>query len=225
MSEVSLRPISVRSLFLTVALVAFLSTSTPVALAQSQTYPPEPGSWVNDYRIYLSPSDQSNNIGCDNFNEEFFAVATARRAGYIDVGRSLTSRGYTVRIGQGTPSQKVADSNAFDPRYHIALHSNAIGSANCGSSRGGTEAYNYTGNVSGSFLAQEILDYLAPLSPGSPDRRVHRTDFLELNATIADAVYVESGFHTNAADAQWLRQYSSWAWNIGRAVDVRLGYP
>lgn len=200
---------------------ALLGAALVTPAAASQTY--YPGAW-NGYKIYLSPSSQTGNIGCDGFNEATFAMNTAFRAVHEPgVEAGFLSRGYQVRIGTGTVNQRIADSNSYAPRYHIALHSNAT--TGCPGSRGGTETYNYHGNVSGSFLAQEILNFLGPRSPGTGDKRVPRTDLAELYATTSTAVYLESAFHDFPPDEDWLRTYDYWAWLIAMCVDIRLGYP
>jgi len=79
--------------------------------------------------------------------------------------------------------------------------------------------------VSGSYLAQQILDYLGWRSPGTNDFRQPRTDWQELYATNGTAVYVEAAYHDWQADEDWLRTYNDWAWLVALAVDVRLGYP
>lgn len=140
----------------------------------------------------------------------------------------FTGRGYRVRIRNATSTiqQGIRDSNSWNPRYHIALHSNAGPSGlACGGTRGGTETYNYTGNVSGSYLAQEILNRLGPRSPGTGDKRIHRTDLYELRASTSTSVYVESGYHDWNPEENWLRTYLSWSYIVPISVDVRLGYP
>lgn len=199
---------------------ALVILSVSPALASTTYYP---SSW-NGYKIYLSPSSQTGNIGCDGFNEATYAAVTGESAAFgTEVSLGFLERGYQVRIGTGTVSQRIADSNSYSPRYHIPLHSNAT--SGCPGTRGGTETYNYYGSQGGSLLAQEILDRLGPRSPGTSDKRLARTGWAELDQTNAVTAYVESGFHDWPADEDWLRTYGDWAWVIAMAVDIRLGYP
>jgi len=198
-------------------LIAF--ASAPADAGSGTHYPT--GSW-NGYKIYLSPSSQTNTNSCDSMNEAVYAMATADSATHISGG--FLARSYQVRIGIGTLAQRIDESNnVYKPRYHIAIHSNGT-VGGCNGTIGGTWVYNKYGNSGGSFLAQEIVNLLGPLSPGTSDQR--RTEVLtETRDVAAVSVLVESGFHDYRPDKDWLVTYTNWAWKIAQAVDIRLGYP
>lgn len=71
-------------------LVAALVAGVQTAAHATQThYPANP----NGYRIYLSPSSQTGNIGCDGYNEATFARRTAERM-TLQSSSGFLARGY-----------------------------------------------------------------------------------------------------------------------------------
>jgi hypothetical protein len=198
----------------------------------SDDHPPDhiynPAQW-NGYRIYLSPAHHWSGpkSGCNGYVEDknmhkvAHEVANRTTVG----GGSLRDRGYKVRVGHGDPDDNTDRSNAWDADRHIALHSNAHGSAPCGASEGGTVVFHYPGSALGQDLAQELLATVGPSSPGTQSERVDTATFHELSYTAAPAAYLEAEFHDWMAGVTWLRDFESWAFRVAAAVDAHLGYP
>lgn len=186
-----------------------------------------PVNW-NGYWIYLSPAHHytGDNPGCSGYVED----QNMRSAAYA-LAQDLVGRQYRVRIGNGDPTQNTNESNAMvlAPRYHIPMHSNGstTNGALCLGQRGGTEAYNVSGNAGGSYLAQEFVNKLGPVSPGSGDQRtpLQATALHELQYVRAVVAYLEADFHDWRPGRDWLVTHYDWVWYLSWAIDTRLGYP
>ena len=212
------------------SLVALVGTAVVASVPGAQAAPDEiyqPATW-NGYRIYLSPSDQSNG-GCGDYLEKtnMHKVAHSAATGTTMGSGSLQDRGYKVRIRHGTLTEGVARSNSWPSDRHIPLHSNARSSTQCGYSSGGTQTYYYPGSTKGEDLARKLKNLLGEVSPGSGSREFVATNsvFYEMYATSMPAAYVEAEFHDWTQGKNWLVDYPSWSWRIGYAVDLHLGYP
>jgi len=207
----------------------------------------------NGKKVYLSPSRHSDaggrgectgSNGMGNLNEN---TASYRFAYYAATGnyvgsristsqnRNLRRRGYQVRIGRGTVSSAIRNSNAWGADVHIPIHSNAR-SENCGNtqaSRHGTHViYKSFGASGGEGLSQEIKDRLGPSSPGTNDLICHNSSACtafnclgELCNTRAKAAYLEREFHTWNRGAKWMSTDQYNTWRLGWAIDRFLGYP
>jgi N-acetylmuramoyl-L-alanine amidase len=204
----------------------------PAGAHDSDDHPPDhiylPAQW-NGFRIYLSPAHHwgGPKYGCNGYIEDNNMHQVAHEAGHrttLGAG-SLRDRGYRVRLGHGDPDDNVERSNGWNADRHIAIHSNAHGSAPCGESEGGTVVFHYPGSTVGAALAAELLAHVGPSSPGTLSERVDTASFYELSETIAPAAYLETEFHDWITGVGWLRDYRSWAFRIGAAVDAHLGYP
>lgn len=221
-------------------------SATPVAEAR----PPDPNHPVVDYlypldpdyngiRVFLSPAWHlvGDKAGCSAFGTFYSEERNMREVAEDaavrsqEVAKDLASRGYWVRIGNGDPYDNPRLSNEFGAAVFIALHSNGTtgNGTTCSGERGGTETFNRSGNAASSFLAERLLTLLRNLSPGVGDKRIPQpcpNCFIELRDVQAPrAVYLEAGFHDFRPDANWLLSYRNWAWRIGYAVDLELGYP
>lgn len=216
-----------RGRFAAALLAAMLaSTTLPVApVSADTTYMPTP--W-NGKKVYLSPSSQTANVGCDGYNESTGARVIAARAKDY-----LYARGYAVRVGSGTASQNIASSNAWLSNVHIPIHSNA-GTSDCTApftaSNGGTWTMYEPGNAASSNLAQRILDAMRAYSPGTTDLKGTDIELSgmtlgELRQTNMTSGYVEAAFHTYRPDVDWLRDASSVGSRIGIGIDNYFGNP
>jgi hypothetical protein len=204
------------------------------------------GTW-NGYKIYLSPArhtDAGSRAECGGNNENTMAANAANTATngnyFNDVYdttsqyRNLRSRGYQVRIGDGTLRSAIDNSNAWGASLHIPMHSNADVAGQCtrtDASRFGTVTiYRYTSTGGKAFTAH-LRDTVGASSPGTRDYSCQNPgdpcttiDLAELRETTAVAGYLESEFHTWNNGITWLKK-PSWPWRIGWAVDAYLGYP
>lgn len=188
-----------------------------------------PPSW-NGKKIYLSPAHHWSgpNQGCGSYVEDDNMLLVARQAGILDNGGSLWDRGYKVRVGRGDPDDNTERSNSWGSNRHIPLHSNAHSmSTGCGFSTGGTQVFYSPGSSNGQNLANKLENKVGPSSPGSGSLEyvASNTGLYELNQTTMPAAYLEAEFHDWVTGKNWLKDYSSWGWRIGWAVDVHLGYP
>jgi N-acetylmuramoyl-L-alanine amidase len=184
-----------------------------------------PTGTSNGYSIYLSPSSQTSNVGCNGYNEADGAWLAAVRA-----KDSLVSRGYKVIIGTGTVSQRIASSNSLNVDAHIPMHSNATTNADCTNPRPassyGTIGFHASGSSVGSILAGELADAIGTYSPGTHDYKTTQS-FDELTQTSAPAGYLEAEYHTWVSGTNWLgtSYKNTYAGRVGLAVDRTFGYP
>lgn len=204
------------------------------------------GTW-NGYKVYLSParhSDAGSRGECGGNNENTMAYNTtwhAANGSYFDdvynttsQYRNLRSRGYRVRIGNGTLQSAIDNSNAWGASLHIPVHSNASGNTNCSTTSSGsfgTVVIYRSGSTRGQSLATQLRDTVGVSSPGTSDYICYNPghpcttiDLGELRLTNAPAAYQESDFHNWNTGINWLKS-NHWRWRMGWAVDVHLGYP
>lgn len=155
-------------------------------------------------KVYISPSVQDWNKGSGNYGteEENMQAIGAK------VDELLRYNGFQTKRNRPemTLEQAVADSNAFNPDVHVAIHSNAGGGRGC-------EAYAWLvpdgkggyKDTPGRRLAQAIYDEVARITP-TADRGVRQGDWLyEIKHTKAPAALVEVAFHDNSDDAAWIK--------------------
>ncbi|MCY1059117.1 N-acetylmuramoyl-L-alanine amidase [Nannocystis sp. SCPEA4] len=157
---------------------------------------------VKGVKVFLSPANHGGgNIGCNGFNEDDGAWASAQVAAQV-----LGGHGYVVKVGTGNYEANFNESNAWGADVHVPVHSNA-GAWGCQedspANLGGTWAMYRTEGSTGQQLAADILESVGPVSPGTNDKLDRRTDLLELK-TQARAAYAEMGFHTYYWDVVWM---------------------
>jgi N-acetylmuramoyl-L-alanine amidase len=153
-------------------------------------------------KIYLSPSTQENNVGQGNYGTE-----ESRMNQLADTLTPLLEK-YGHVVFRNTPtmtlSQIVADSNAKNVDFHLALHTNAGGGHGC-------EIYDHKNGGKGEEFARAIYKYIEPLTP-SADRGVKEgynlygdgKPLYETAYTNAPAVLIEIAFHDNITDADFI---------------------
>lgn len=194
-------------------------------------YPPNYGAVWNGWYIYLSPAHHWGGAksGCDGYIEDTNMPSAAAVAA-VD----LAQRGYYVRLGRADPDENVTRSNGWTTstaQRHIALHSNADGDlSSCdtdASISGHTIVFYYSGSTNGLNLAAKLRDKIGEVSPNRPGQvdNIQTGSLYELTYTDSPAAYLEADFHDWNTGEDWLRTYSNWAWRVGYAVDLHLGYP
>jgi len=151
--------------------------------------------------VYLSASNQENNLGVDGVSEESRMNVLVR-----DVGNILTNRGIAVYYNDPawSLSQIVADSNAKKPDLHVAVHTNAGGGT-------GTETWCYgiSGTNSAAFgskLQAALVGTLELRDRGIKDSSVPGYRWAEVVNTQATAVLTELFFHDNTEDVERYNQ-------------------
>lgn len=205
------------------------------AKAQDLLYDPTV-TW-NTYRIYLSPARHTDAGGrgeCGGNNENNMAYDVAWTATTGDPGYDLRSRGFKVRIGRGTISTAISNSNAWAAHIHVPLHSNARTTTctNTTASSFGTNVIYYSSSTNGQALANRINYWVGYESPGTndyicpnPGHPCTTINLGELSQTSAVAAYSETEFHVWNTGVNWLTNELPWAWYLAVAIDEHLGYP
>ena len=158
-------------------------------------------------KIYLSPSDQTDNIyACGGTNE---AEQCRKIANVCEA--ALKRCGFDVKNGQsGSYIDRTNESNSWDADLHIAIHSNASNGAVTGTRM---FYYNYGGE---SYKAcKAIFDVLAPLTPGMSDNMQMNQDLYEMYGTKCASVYVETDFHDNISESKWIVSHTA---EIGETI-------
>ena len=152
--------------------------------------------------IFLSPSTQQNNLYVIGESEEYYMN---RLADAMEPYLRSTGIRFTRNNPDETVSQAIAQSNAGDYDLHVALHSNAAGSANAGQVRG-IDIYYFPGSAAGQRAADIIAENFKRIYP-LPDRvrTVPTTTLAEVVRTRAPAILAEIGYHDNPEDAAWIR--------------------
>ncbi len=174
--------------------------------------------------LFLSPSTQEYNLYYDgNGNEEYYMNLIADAMEPYLVASGIT---FARNDPNGTVGASVRQSNAGDYRLHLALHSNASGSANVGKQRG-TDVYYYATSIAGKQIAELFADNLKDIYPDpSLVRPLATTSLYELRYTRAPSILIELAYHDNAADAEWIRaNIQPIARNLALSVAEYLGVP
>ena len=167
-------------------------------------------------KVYLSPSLQEFNPYAGGGNEEYYMNLVADvmepylRASGIEFSRNNPS---------STLSQTIAQSNSGNYDLHVALHSNASPEASKGQNKG-VQIYYYPTSEKGKRLANLISEDYKDIYPDPSDVSVIPTTTLaEVRRTKAPAVLIETAFHDNPEDADWIRSNID---NIARSVSKSI---
>lgn len=174
--------------------------------------------------LFLSPSTQEYNLYYDNSgSEEYYMnlIADAMEPYLIASGIP-----FTRNDPNGTVGNSVRQSNAGNYTLHLALHSNASGSANPGAQRG-TDVYYYATSTRGKQAAELFAQNLKDIYPDpSRVRALPTTSLYELRNTRAPAILIELAYHDNAADAEWIKSnIRRIARNLSLSVAEYFGVP
>ena len=174
-------------------------------------------------RIYLSPSLQQNNPYVIGGSEEYYMnlVADAMEPYLLSSGIA-----FTRNDPEQTLSEVIAQSNAGDYDLHLALHSNAAGEAQAGQVRG-TDVYYYTNSSEGKRAADIIAENFKNIYPDpSRVRTVATSALAEVVRTRAPSVLVETAYHDNVEDAEWIRDnINAIARNLVQSLTQYFGIP
>jgi N-acetylmuramoyl-L-alanine amidase len=222
--------------------IAFVALCVPVvfpspAVAQDEIYTaPVP----NGYRIYLSPARHSDSgargecLGTDENTMGYLNALDASNSNHF-ASDNLLERGYTTRVGNGTVSSAINNSNAWGADLHVVVHSNSKLTQNCPSTNAsvyGTNVIYRSGSTRGQALASSLNSAIGPASPGTndyicynPGQPCTTIDLGELRETVAPAAYIEAEFHDWDRGANFLWNDWSWQWRIAYGIDSHLGFP
>ena len=158
-------------------------------------------------KVYLSPSDQTNNryaYGNTTEDVQCGKIAEACRV-------ALVRCGIEVKVGQyDTMANRCAASNAFGADLHVPIHTNAFN----GHVRG-TRMFCYSSNGEGMKACKSIFAVVAPLTPGTSENIKVNSELYEVRVPAAPTAYIECEFHDNAESAKWIVEHTS---EIGEAI-------
>ena len=153
--------------------------------------------------LFLSPSTQEFNTYYDGSGSEEYYMNLI--ADYMEPYLTASGITFTRNNPQGTVGDSVRQSNAGDYALHLALHSNASGTANYGRQTG-SDIYYYPTSVNGKRAADIIVKNLKRIYPNPEKvRALATTRLYELNNTRAPSVLVELAYHDNESDAEWIK--------------------
>ena len=174
--------------------------------------------------LFLSPSTQEYNLYYDGSgSEEYYMnrIADAMEPYLVASGIS-----FTRNDPGGTVGDSVRKSNAGSYKLHLALHSNASGSANYGRQKG-SDVYYYSTSTRAKAAASLFANNLKAIYPDpSRVRPVPTTSLYELRATRAVALLLELAYHDNREDAEWIKSnIRKIARNLALSVAEYLGVP
>lgn len=152
--------------------------------------------------IYLSPSVQEYNqfitgTGSEEYYMNLIADAMVPYLRANDISFTRNNPGDTL-------AQVIAQSNAGDYDFHLALHSNAAPDNLRGQIQG-PDVYYYAPSTEGKKAAEIFAKNLKEIYP-LPDlvATIPNTTLAELRLTTAPANLVELAYHDNFLDARWI---------------------
>ena len=165
--------------------------------------------------IYLSPSTQDFNPYYDGSGSEEYYMNLI--ADVMEPYLYASGIDFVRNTPQMTAASSIAASNRGNYNLHLALHSNAAGTANAGKVTG-SEVYFSPNSASGRRAAEIIANNLKMIYPYPEKvRTVPTTTLGEVTRTKAPAVLIEFAYHDNPSDAEWIKN------NIGNiAANVVL---
>ena len=158
-------------------------------------------------KVYLSPSDQTNNAYAYGNTTEAVQcgkIAEACRA-------ALVRSGVSVKVGHMiSMQQKCSESNAFDADLHVPIHTNAFNGSVMG-----TRMFCYNSSGNGYKACKAIFGQLAPITPGKSESISVNADLYEVRVPAAPTAYTECEFHDSVEGAKWIVENTT---KIGEAI-------
>lgn len=165
-------------------------------------------------KVFISPSNQYfNTYYSGNGNEGLFMNLLADiMVPYFVLNGAETAR----RDKNSTVTEAIAESNRYSPDLHIALHSNASPEGSSGQNKG-PEIYYFRGSEKGRLAADAIAERIREIYPEANRVKVIpvTNELAEVRGTTSPSVYIETGYHDNPDDEQWIVNNLD---AIGRAI-------
>ncbi|WP_101697759.1 SH3 domain-containing protein [Clostridium minihomine] len=151
--------------------------------------------------IYLSPSLQPYNLYVNGGNEQYHMNVLAD---YMEPYLRANGIQFTRNTVGTSLGQAIRESNAGYYDLHLALHSNAAPPDLAGQLRG-ADMYYYPYSSAGKQAADVFVKNYKTIYP-LPDqvKAVPTTTLAEITKTNAPAVLIETAYHDNVEDADWL---------------------
>ena len=161
-------------------------------------------------KVFLSPSVQQFNEFINGGTEELYMNLIADA-----IEPYLTASG--IEFERNNPdeslTQAIAKSNASGADLHVAIHSNAAPESLSGQLRG-TDIYYNTNSYYGKEMADILKGNFEEIVPTTVQILPTNT-LAELRRTSAPAVLIETAYHDNADDAEWIKDNID---NIARVI-------
>lgn len=154
-------------------------------------------------KIFLSPSVQEYNEYLTGGSEEYYMNLIADEIEpYLEASGIEFSRNDTSR----PVSQAIADSNAGNYDLHLSIHSNASPESMKGQLLG-VDIYYSPVSYLGKMFADMLAENYKKIYP-DPDKVkiVPTTSLGEIRRTTAPAVLIETAYHDNPEDEQWIKE-------------------
>lgn len=173
--------------------------------------------------VFVSPSLQDFNQYMDGGNEKYYMNIIAD-----ELVMYLNACG--LKVSRNNPNQSIyqaiEQSNRLNCDLYISLHSNIAPPEFSGTMRGVDIYYNISEKES-KKLAEKIADNYSAIYEHPNLINVYATAVLtELNKTNATAVLIETAYHDNREDAQWIREnISAIARNLALSVTEYMNLP
>lgn len=158
-------------------------------------------------KVYLSPSDQTNNAYAYGNTTE--AVQCGKIAAACKA--ALERSGVEVKLGQyDTMANRCASSDAFNADLHVPIHTNAFNGKVMG-----TRMFCYNSEGKGMAACKAIFARVAPLSPGTSENIQVNQKLYEVRVPAAPTAYIECEFHDTVEGAKWIVENTT---AIGEAI-------
>lgn len=159
------------------------------------------------YKVYLSPSDQTNNLYAYGNTTEAVQCGKIAEA----CREALERSGVSVKIGHMiSMQQKCKESNEYGANLHVPIHTNAFNGKVSGTRM---FCFNQLGN--GMKACKKIFASLAPVTPGKSENIKVDSSLYEVRVPNAPTAYVECEFHDNPTTAKWIVENTN---AIGEAI-------
>ena len=172
-------------------------------------------------KVFLSPSDQDNNLVNGGGNEQQYAQLRCNAAAEV-----LRSAGIEVKIssaGVGDDSNgyvaSVNEAEAYGPGLYVADHTNAVGTNV--SKRRGIYIYVWPGDHDARRFAELVIEEVRPLFGGAdyPTGILDGSHLYEVYGPYLTSVLMELGYHDHPDDAAVLRtKTTEMGQAVGRAI-------
>lgn len=158
-------------------------------------------------KIYLSPSEQPNNLyAYGNTNEK--AVCREISA-YTE--EALKRNGFEVINATATSlSPRCTEADKWGADLYIPIHTNAFDGK-----VSGTRMFCYRLSGEGYKACQAIYNVLAPITPGKSENIKARPELYEIKTPKAPTAYIEVDFHDVPDVAKWLIEHTK---EIGETI-------
>ena len=150
-------------------------------------------------KIFLSPSNQTKNIGAyigTNEHEQCLKIA---QAASVCLGKYAECE-VMIADRTDTMQQRAINAKAFGADLYIAIHTNASSNLTAY----GTETFYHSSDLRGHGFAEKLLHFGGSVS-GLPRRCIAKDNLIEMNTPSMPRAYIEYDFHSNVEHAAFIQ--------------------